>query len=97
MKTALAALAGLLLVASPALAKEASTTLTVSGWHCAGCSNRTVGAIKAVKGVKDATADAATKTVTVTYDDEVTNVAALEKAVASLNYKVEKPAEAKAE
>ena len=88
--TILAAFAGAVLLSSAAFAKDASTTMKVGGWHCGGCAGKTETALKGVKGVKDAKADASAKTVTVTYDDAAATPADLEKAIVALNYKVEK-------
>lgn len=91
MKTLFAtAFAVLMLLSGNAVAKEATATLKVSGWHCGGCGNRTAKAIKAIDGVADATSDIENKTLTVTYDDEKTNTEAVEKAVTALKYTVEK-------
>lgn len=91
MKKLLAsAFAGVMLLSGTAVAKEATTTLKVSGWHCGGCGNRTAKVIKAIDGVKDAATDVENKTVTITYDDEKTNAEAFEKAITGLNYKIEK-------
>lgn len=82
--------AAVVLFAGVAQAKEATTTFKVNGWHCGGCGKRTEAALKAVPGVTDAKADKATNTVTVTFDDEKATSADLEKAIAGLNYKIEK-------
>ena len=89
-KSLIAAVAGLALAAAPAFAKEASTTLKVKGWHCAGCGAKTENALKKVDGVTVAKADKASNTVTVTFDDEKTNIGALEAAVVAMHYKIEK-------
>lgn len=84
------AFAGVVLFSGAAFAKEATTTLKVSGWHCGGCAGKTAKALKGIEGVKEANSDAEKKTVTVTFDDAKTNVGAFETAIAKLNYKVEK-------
>lgn len=73
------------------MAKEVTTTLHVSGWHCGNCSAATEGAIKKVPGVKAARSDLKAGTVAVTYDDEKAKVADLEKAVERVGYKISKP------
>lgn len=88
MKNALI-LAALLLGGS-AFAKEATTTLKVSGWHCAACSAKTEAALKKLDGVTKVSANATAKTATVTYDDSKVQVAALEKAVADEGFTVAK-------
>ena len=91
MKLSLVAFAAVSLLSGAAFAKEATSTLSVSGWHCEGCGDRTASAVKKVKGVKEAVADSEGKKLTVTYDDEVVKVAAIEAAVTALHYKVVKP------
>lgn len=84
------AFAAVMLFSGSALAKETTTTLKVSGWHCGGCGNRTAKAVKALDGVAEATADIETKTLTVTFDDEKTSGDVVEKAITALRYTVEK-------
>ncbi len=88
MKLKLAAFAGAVLLSGVAMAAETTTAYTVSGWHCEGCSGRTVDALKKVKGVKNATADVDTKRLVVTYDDSQVKEQDIEKTVTSLHYKV---------
>jgi copper chaperone CopZ len=90
MKKLAFAFAAVLALSGTAFAKEATTTMKVSGWHCAACSGKTESAVKAVKGVQTAKADKATNTLTVTYDDAATQPAEVEKAVVAAGYKVEK-------
>jgi Cu+-exporting ATPase len=85
-----AALAATVLFSNVALAKEATSTMKVSGWHCGGCGAKTEAALKKVKGVSAAKADRDASTVTVTYDDAQAKPADLEAAIAALHYKVEK-------
>ena len=73
------------------MAKDVTTTLQVSGWHCGNCSAATEGALKKVPGVKSARSDLAAGTVEVTYDDAQARLADLEKAVERVGYKVGKP------
>ena len=74
-------LALVLLTPGIALAKDATTTLAVKGWHCGGCSAKTESALKKVDGVKNVTADDEKNTVVVAYDDSKTNEKALIDAV----------------
>ncbi len=90
MKTLVLSFAAVMALSLPALAKETTTTFKVSGWHCGGCGNKTEKALKGVSGVTAAKADREANSVTVTYDDGKTTVADLEKAVASIHYKLEK-------
>lgn len=92
MKLSIVAFATVSLLSAAAFAKEATSTLSVTGWHCEGCGDRTANAVKKVKGVKEAVADSDSKKLTVTYDDEVVKIAAIEEAVTALHYKVVKPA-----
>ncbi len=69
-----------------ALAKDASTTLSVTGWHCGGCSSKTEAAFRKVKGVKKVEADADKNTVTVAYDDGQTTLKALQDAIKSVGF-----------
>ena len=78
------------LVPGLALAKEVTTTLAVTGWHCAGCSAKTEEALKGVPGVKSAKADHVKGTAIVTYDDAKADTAKLEAAVASAGFTVKK-------
>ncbi len=71
MKIAGLALTGSLLLSTVALAKETTETFKISGWHCEGCAGRTADAVKHLQGVKDATANPESKTLTVVYDDSV--------------------------
>ncbi len=88
MKITLAAFVGALLLSGVAMAKDTTTAFMVSGWHCEGCSGKTVSALTKVKGVKDATADVETKRLVVTYDDTEVKEADIAKTVMSLHYKV---------
>ncbi|MHB1846647.1 MAG: heavy-metal-associated domain-containing protein [Deltaproteobacteria bacterium] len=92
MKKTLIAFASMLplVLAGSAFAKDATTTLKVSGWHCSGCAQETEAAVKDVKGVKSATADFDKKTLVVAYDDAKANPGVMEKAVSKAGYKVEK-------
>lgn len=89
-KTLAFVVSSVFLFSGAALAAETTATLKVSGWHCAGCGNRTAKAVKAIDGVVEAKTDVEAKTLTVTYDDEKTSEEAVEKAVAALKYKIEK-------
>ncbi len=73
------------------MAKEATTLLQVSGWHCAGCSAATEGALTRINGVKSAKADLARGVVEITYDDAKATLGDLEKAVEKAGYHVVRP------
>ena len=89
MKSILLA-AAVLSLSSVALAKEVTSTLKVSGWHCAACSGKTESELRKVSGVKTAKADRKAGSVTVTYDDATATPQALEQAVATAGYSVAK-------
>jgi periplasmic mercuric ion binding protein len=89
MKLTIAALASLLL-SVPALAKDATATVKVKGWHCAGCAGETEAALEKVKGVKSAKADFDKHEVVVAYDDAQTKPAQIDKAIVKAGYAVEK-------
>ncbi len=69
-----------------AAAAEQSLTLKVEGWHSKGDGYKTEQAVRQVKGVRNATADAAAKQLTVVYDDATTSVAAIQKAITEAGY-----------
>lgn len=79
-------LALVLLTPGIALAKDATTTLNVKGWHCGGCSAKTETAVKKVNGVKTATADDEKGTIVIAYDDAKTTEKALIDAVKQVGY-----------
>ena len=70
------------------MAREATTTLNVSGWHCGGCSAATEASLRKVSGVKSAKAELGSGTVQVTYDESLAGLADLEKAVQKAGYQV---------
>lgn len=88
MKNAIPALivAALLLVPVPALAVEQTVTLKVNGMSCASCPYQVQSALKRVNGVKAATASLENGNAVVTFDDAVTNVAALTAATTSVGF-----------
>jgi copper chaperone CopZ len=88
MRLSHVALACAFLFSGVALAKDTTAVLGVVGWHCEGCSERTVAAVKKVKGVKDASADVQAKRLVVTYDDSQVKQGDIEKTVTALHYKI---------
>ena len=70
------------------MAKETTTTLQVSGWHCGGCTAATEASVKKVSGVSAAKAELKAGTLQVTYDDSKATPVDLEKAVEKVGYKV---------
>lgn len=74
------------LVAGPVLAGEQTVKLDVPGMYCASCPFIVQSAISDVDGVKTVNADLDTRTATVVFDDEKTNVEAIETASANAGY-----------
>ena len=89
MKNALI-LAGALVLGGSAFAKETTTTLKVSGWHCAGCPAKTEAALKKLDGVTSVEASNKSKTAIVKYDDAKVQLAQLEKAVTDSGFEIQK-------
>jgi copper chaperone len=73
---------------SAAMAATKTETIKVSGWKCDKCPGKTEAKLKAVPGVKSASADREKAQVTVKYDDSKTKHADLEKAVADSGFSV---------
>lgn len=90
MKKLFAAAFLTLSLSATAFAGEATTTVKVSGWHCAGCAEETADAIKKVKGVKSVNADFDKSEVVVAYDDAKVKLADVDKAVKKSGYSVAK-------
>jgi periplasmic mercuric ion binding protein len=88
MKKLVIACVAALTLSSVALAKEATTTLKVSGWTCGACPSKTESALKKVDGVTSVKTDEKKGTAEVTYDDEKAKVAQLESAVTASGFKV---------
>ena len=82
MKKLLAAL----LLSLAAQAAEQSLTLKVDGWHSKGDAYKTEAAVRAVQGVKSASADAAKKEIVVVYDDAAANAGSIQKAISEAGY-----------
>lgn len=78
--------AALLMLPVAAMAGERTVTLKVEGMTCASCPYQVQSALRGVSGVKSAEASLATRTAVVTYDDAVTNVAALTKATTDVGF-----------
>jgi len=79
-----------LLLSSAALAADRSVSLKISGWHSKGDLLKTETAVRAVKGVKSASADLAKKELAVVLDDAVASEKQVEDAVAEAGYTVGK-------
>jgi copper chaperone CopZ len=88
MRTCLAL--GALLCAPLVHAAEKTETIKVAGWHSKGDAYKTEAALRAVKGVSDASADFGKAAVTVKYDDAHASRQRLEKAIADAGYSATK-------
>jgi periplasmic mercuric ion binding protein len=75
-----------LLSAGVAVAAEKTVTLSVPGMYCASCPYIVKQSLAKIGGVGQVNTSLETKTATVTYDDQKTNVAALTAATTSAGY-----------
>lgn len=91
MRTILMILAGVIAATGSLSAADApadNTTITVEGMHCAGCAKSLSTKLKAVKAVKEAEVDLATKTAKITHSDkEKVSPKALWETVVKAGYK----------
>ena len=78
-----------MMVAATGFAKDIKTAVfnTAPEMHCNSCENRIKNGLKFEKGVKDIKTDLETKTVTIEYDADKTNVENLVAAFAKIDYK----------
>jgi mercuric ion binding protein len=76
----------LMLKVMPVYAGEQTVTLTVTGMTCASCPYQVRSALKRVDGVKAATANLERHNAVVTFDDAVTDIAALTKATTDAGF-----------
>lgn len=88
MNKLIGVLIGVILLLSPltALAEDQTVTLKVDGMTCASCPYQVQSALKRVEGVKAAVANLQKHNAVVTFDDAVTNVAALTKATTDAGF-----------
>ncbi|MGE3843363.1 MAG: mercury resistance system periplasmic binding protein MerP [Vicinamibacterales bacterium] len=86
MKSLLAAVAALLLLAGPAWAAPKTVTLAVPGMTCATCPITVKKALTKVAGVTNVDVDLDNLQAVVTFDDAKTTVAALTKATTDAGY-----------
>lgn len=68
-----------------------TTTLQVDGMTCDGCENNIAFALTGLSGVNVVKADHESKTVTVDYDPEVIDPAALGEAIEAMGYTLAQP------
>ena len=78
-----------MMIAATGFAKDIKTVVfnTAPEMHCNSCENRIKNGLKFEKGVKDIKTDLETKTVTIEYDADKTNVDNLVAAFAKIEYK----------
>ena len=78
-----------MMIAATGFAKDIKTVVfnTAPEMHCNNCENRIKNGLKFEKGVKDIKTDLETKTVTIEYDADKTNVDNLVTAFAKIEYK----------
>lgn len=81
-----AVLASGLLAADAAWTAEQTMTLAIENMTCASCPYIVKRSLAAIPGVRNAQASFETKSATVTFDDEKTNVAALIDATTKAGY-----------
>ena len=84
-----------MMIAATGFAKDIKTVVfnTAPEMHCNSCENRIKNGLKFEKGVKDIKTDLETKTVTIEYDADKTNVENLVAAFAKIEYKATEAAE----
>jgi copper chaperone CopZ len=81
---------GVLLCAPVLRAADKTETIKVAGWHSKGDAYKTEAALRAVKGVSNASADFGKAAVTVKYDDAQASRQRLERAIADAGYSAAK-------
>ena len=79
-------LASSLLVSTGLMAAEKKVKLSVPGMTCASCPYIVKGAINMLDGIKSVEATMEDLSATVTFDDEVTNLAEIREATANVGY-----------
>lgn len=90
------ALMAVLFSATVAMAKDIRTVVfKVEQMHCENCVKKVNNNIRFEKGLKSFKTDLKTKTVTITYDAEKTNVEKLKEGFKKFNYEAELVKEAK--
>lgn len=90
MKTLFAFIIGMALCTGSAWAKDLRTVIfKVQEMECQNCENKVKNTIKFEKGLKKFNTDLETKTVTITYDAEKTNIEQLQAGFKKINYSAE--------
>jgi copper chaperone CopZ len=90
--TALLAVFWMLVVANPVMAASSAgtvtTTFTVEGMHCDGCSATIKGTLERIEGVVSAEADHEAGTAVAVYDAKKVSAEELQRAIEKLGYSV---------
>lgn len=82
----LGAVLGVLLFSGVAFAQDQTVTLNVQNMTCATCPITVSMALKRIEGVKETDVSLESNTAVVTYDDELTDVAALMEATTNAGF-----------
>ncbi len=89
-KRMLALVALMLVTTVSVLAKDIRTAVfKVDQMHCENCERKVTSNIKFEKGLKGVKTDVKTKTVTITYDAEKTNIETIQKGFRKFKYEAE--------
>lgn len=86
MKNILYALACLLIISLPASADEITKTIKLPTLQCGMCKSKIESKVSHLKGLDSITVDVELKQATVTFDDAVTTIAKIERAIAKTGY-----------
>ena len=73
-------------ISSAAIAAEQTIKLSVPGMSCASCPYMVKQAISAIDGIKTVEATMEDRSATVTFEDTLTNIEAIQHATASIGY-----------
>ena len=91
----IATIAGIALIGGVAVAKEATTDITVPRMDCASCAVVVKRAMAKTAGVKNTTINVDKRLVTVVYEDSQVNVAQLQQIIEKTGFEVKAPAKTK--
>src|SRR5688572_11140486 len=86
MKKLLLTLTLVLAIALPLVAKDVTKTIKLPTIQCGMCKQKIESKLAGVKGLDSINVDVDTKTATVTFNDRVTSLARIEKAIAKVGY-----------
>jgi len=85
----------LLAIGADAYAKTVKEATLTANMTCDACKKKIEKTLKSEKGIIKSNADVATKTVTISYDADVTNESSIKDAIVKLGYTVEEVKETK--